>query len=225
MFKKILIVLVVAVAGFLVFASTRPDSYRVQRSLPMTAPASVVFAQLDDFRAWPAWSPWEKKDPQMKKAFDGPPKGVGSSYAWQGNKEVGKGRMSIVASEPPTHLGLKLEFMEPFSAVAATGFTLVPEGEKTTVTWAMDGTNNFVGKIFSVFMDMDKAIGGDFETGLASLKAVSEEEAGKRAAAEAQAAAKAAALDAKTAADAAAQAAKSAAETASSSKGKSKGKR
>ena len=224
MFKKILIVLVVAVAGFLVFASTRPDSYRVERSTTIVAPASVVFAQLEDFKLWPAWSPWEKKDPQMKKTFDGPAKSIGSSYAWEGNKDVGKGRMSIVASEPPTHIGFKLEFIEPFSAVASTGFTLASETGKTIVSWAMDGTNNFVGKIFSVFMDMDKVVGRDFESGLASLKAVSEEEAAKRAAAEAQAAAAAAAQAAKAAADAA-QAAKVAAETAALSKEKPKGKR
>lgn len=223
MFKKILIVVAVIVAGFLVFASTRAESYHVERSTSIAAPAAVIFAQLDDFKAWPAWSPWEKKDPQMKKTFEGPASGVGSSYAWQGNKEVGKGRMSVVASLPPTELKLKLEFIEPFTAVAATGFALAPAGEKTAVTWAMDGTNNFMGKVFSVFMDMDKTIGGDFEAGLGALKAVAEEEASKRAALQAQAAAVAAAQAAKAAADAAV-AANVAAETAASSKEKAKKK-
>jgi uncharacterized protein YndB with AHSA1/START domain len=223
MFKKILIALVVVVAGFLVFAATRPDSYRVERSTNIDAPASVIFSQLEDFKAWPAWSPWEKRDPAMKKTFEGPPSGVGSSYAWEGNKEVGKGKMTITASEPPAQIKYRLEFIEPFTAVANTAFTLAPAGDKTVaVAWVMDGTNNMVGKIFSVFMNMDSAIGSDFEKGLAGLKAVSEAEARKQEAATAQAAAVAAAQAAKAAADAAAAAAVVAAEAAGAPKGKAK---
>src|SRR5450432_2439033 len=193
MVKKIFIVLLVLGAGVVVFASTRPDNYHVERATRMAAPAAVIFAQLEDFKAWPAWSPWEKKDPQMKKTFSGPPTGVGSSYAWKGNKEVGSGRMSIVVSEPPSHIRYQLEFLEPFAAVAATGFTLVPQGDQTLVTWAMDGSNNFLGKVFSIFMDMNKLIGGDFETGLSALKTVAEQETARRAADQAKVAAAAAA--------------------------------
>jgi uncharacterized protein YndB with AHSA1/START domain len=225
MFKKILIALVVVVAGFLAFAATRPDSYRVERSTKIDAPASVVFSQLEDFKAWQAWSPWEKRDPAMKKTYEGPPTGVGSSYSWVGNKEVGKGKMTIVASEPPSQIKYRLEFIEPFTAVANTAFTLAPEGGKTAaVTWVMDGTNNLVGKIFSVFMNMDTSIGADFEKGLAGLKAVSESEARKQEATQAQAAAVAAAQAAKVAADAAAAAAVVAADAANPPKGKGKAK-
>ncbi|MES1205725.1 MAG: SRPBCC family protein [Pseudomonadota bacterium] len=204
--------LVVLVGGFLAFAATRPDTYKVERSTKVDAPASAVFAQLEDFKAWTAWSPWEKKDPQMKKTYEGPPSGVGSSYSWEGNKDVGKGKMAITASEPPTNIRYRLEFFEPFAAVANTAFSVVPEGDKTvSVTWAMDGTNNMVSKIFGVFMNMDAAIGGDFEKGLAALKAVSEAEARKqeavKAAADAAAAAQAAKVAAETAASAAAAAA------------------
>lgn len=202
MLKKILIVLVVLVAGVLIFASTRPDHYHVDRSVTIAAPPAVIFAQLEDFKKWPAWSPWEKRDPQMKKSFEGPPTGVGSSYSWQGNKEVGKGKMTIIHSEPPQHIRLRLEFMEPFAAVATSGFELSPQGGNTVVTWGMDGTNNLISKIFSLAMDMDKMIGGDFESGLASLKGLSEAEAARRAQAESQA--NAAALAARQAAGAAA---------------------
>lgn len=227
MLKKILLALVVAVGAFLAFAATRPDTYHVERSTKVDAPAAVAFAQLEDLKAWQAWSPWEKRDTQMKKTFEGPSTGVGSSYSWEGNKDVGKGKMSITSSEPPHLLKLRLEFIEPFAAVAATEFKLVAEGEKaTSVTWSMDGNNNLIGKVFGIFVNMDQSIGGDFEKGLAGLKTVAEAEAEKQAAAarakaEADAAA-AAAAKAKAEAEAAAAAE---AEEASKSKGKGKGKR
>lgn len=190
MLKTVLILVALVVGGVLVFASTRPDKYHVERATTIAAPPEVIYAQLVDFKNWPAWSPWEKRDPQMKKSFEGAPWGAGSSYSWQGNKEVGKGKMTIVTSEPPQHITYRLEFLEPFKSVADTAFTLVREGDsKTVITWAMDGTNNFISKLFSVVMNMDKMIGGDFEAGLASLKSVSEAEAAKRAQQMAQAAA------------------------------------
>src|SRR6187549_3378240 len=183
MLKKILVLLAVIVAGFVAFAATRPGLYRVERSTKMQAPASVVFAQLADFKGWAAWSPWEGKDPQMKKTYEGQPGTVGSSYAWQGNAEVGEGKMSIVEVRPPTDLKLRLEFIKPFAAVASTLFIVAPDGEgAVTVNWSMDGSNNLMAKIFGIFMDMDAMIGGDFDKGLASLKKVAEAEAQKQAA-------------------------------------------
>lgn len=223
--KKVLIVLLVAAGGFLAFAATRPDTYKVERSAKIDAPAPIVFGQIENLKAWQAWSPWEKRDPTMKKTFEGPATGVGSAYSWEGNKDVGKGKMTITAAEPPRTVKLRLEFMEPFAAVAATEFRLVPEGEKATaITWAMEGTHNLIGKVFSIFMNMDAAVGGDFEKGLAGLKTASEAEAEKQAtAAKAKAeadAAAAAAAKAKAEADAAEAAAAATAE-----KGKSKGKK
>ena len=152
---------------FLFYASTRPDTYRVERSTKIEAPATVVFSQLEDFKAWGTWSPWDKLDPAMKKTYAGPPKGVGAIYSWEGNKKVGKGRMAITDAKPPTSIAYRLEFIEPFAAVANTSFKLAPEGDKATnVTWAMEGTNNLIGKAWGVFMNMDKAIGADFEKGL-----------------------------------------------------------
>ena len=198
MFKRILIVLMVAVAGFVAFAATRPGTYRVERSTRMDAPPAAVFAQLDDFKAWAAWSPWEGKDPQMRKTYEGPASGVGAIYTWQGNQKVGEGRMTVTDSRPPADVKLRLEFIKPFAAVARTEFTVVPEtAGSVTVTWSMEGTNNLIAKMFGIFMNMDTMIGNDFEAGLANLKRVAEAEARRQ---EAQAAAAKAAADAAAAA-------------------------
>jgi len=180
--KKVLVVLLIGIGGFLGFAATRPDNYRVERSQKIDAPAEVVYAHLDNFKSWTAWSPWEKRDPAMKKAFDGPASGVGAGYAWEGNKDVGQGRMTITESKPPrggsneaAELSIRLEFIKPFASVATSGFVVKPEGDKaSTATWSMEGRNNLMGKAFGIFMNMDKMIGGDFENGLASLKTVAE---------------------------------------------------
>jgi len=180
MLKKILVALVVIVGGFLAFAATRPDTYHVERSARIAAPAPVVYAQLEDFKAWAAWSPWEKLDPQMQKTFDGPAKGVGAAYAWKGNDKVGTGKMTITEAAPPTRVACRLEFVEPFASVASTAFALASDGDKaTTVTWSMDGHNNLMGKVFGLFMSMDKMIGADYDKGLAALKTVAETAAAK----------------------------------------------
>jgi hypothetical protein len=197
--KKVLVVLVVGIGGgvvaFLAFAATRPDSYRVERSQRIEAPAEVVFGQIDNFKSWAAWSPWEKRDPDMKRAFEGSPSGVGAGYTWVGNKEVGQGRMTITDSKPPrggsdetAHVSIRLEFIKPFASVASSEFIVKPEAARAaTVSWVMEGRNNLMGKAFGVFMNMDKMIGGDFESGLASLKTVAEAEARSQAEAQAKA--------------------------------------
>jgi hypothetical protein len=208
MLKKILLLLVVAAAGVVAFAATRPGSYRVERAISIEAPASVVFAQLDDFKAWKAWSPWEGKDPAMNRSHQGPARGVGAAYAWQGNSKVGEGKMSITDSQPPVALRLKLELFKPCAALATTTFAIKPDGSgSVAVRWAMEGDNNLVAKLFGLLVNRDTMIGGDFEKGLASLKQVAEAEATKQAAmalaATAQAASAAAAEKARVEATAA----------------------
>lgn len=193
MLKKILIVIVLAVVGLLGYAATRPDSYRVERSTTIAAPPAVVFSHLEDFRLWTAWSPWEKLDPQMKRTYEGPEKGVGAAYAWEGNKDVGKGKMTITEAQPPASVSYKLEFIEPFASQAQTTFRLAPQGNATSVTWEMAGNSNYMMKLFGIFMNMDKAIGGDFERGLTNLKLVAEDAAKKEPAAAAEPSADAAA--------------------------------
>jgi hypothetical protein len=185
--KKLLIVLAVlgvVAVGICVAASLQPAHYHVERSVVIAAPPAVVYDIVSDFRRFGEWSPWEKLDPGMKKTFDGPPKNVGSTYAWQGNDDVGEGRMTIVAAAPNQKVDIKLEFFKPWQSTSQTSWNLASEGEQTKFTWAMDGNNEgLVPKMFSMFMNMDKMLGKDFEAGLTSLKELSEKEAKTRTAA------------------------------------------
>jgi len=174
MFKKITIVAVVLIAALLVFAATRPDTFRVQRAASIKAPPEKVFALLNDFQRWEAWSPWEKKDPAMKRTFSVVTSGKGAQYAWEGNKDVGQGRMEIAESVAPSKLAIKLDFFKPFEAHNTVEFTLEPKGEATNVTWAMQGDTPYLAKIIHVFLDMDKMVGKDFEAGLVNLRAAAE---------------------------------------------------
>ena len=178
MIKKILlgviIVVIVLVAICAVVVALQPSHYRVERSTTINAPASTVFAQVNDFHKWDAWSPWAKLDPAMKQSFEGPPAGNGAIYSWTGNSEVGEGRMTITESHPSDSIKIKLEFIKPFAATNSTNFTFTPQGNQTNVKWTMDGDNNFIGKAFGLLMNMDKTIGGDFEKGLAQMKTVAE---------------------------------------------------
>jgi hypothetical protein len=159
---------------FLIIVATRPADFRVTRTTTISAPAGVVFAQINDFHKWGAWSPWEKLDPDLKRTFEGPPAGTGAIYGWTGNNKVGEGRMTIMESRPGELLRIKLEFLKPFKATNTAEFTLTPQGNQTVVTWSMLGKNNFMAKAFHMFMDFDKIIGGDFEKGLAGIKSVAE---------------------------------------------------
>ena len=174
MFKKIAIVVAVLIAALLVFAATRPDTFRVQRAASIKAPPEKVFALLNDFQRWEAWSPWEKKDPAMKRTFSAVTSGKGAQYAWEGNKDVGQGRMEIAESVPPSKVAIKLDFVKPFEAHNTVEFTLEPKGEATNVTWAMQGDTPYLAKIVHVFLDMDKMVGKDFDAGLANLKTLAE---------------------------------------------------
>jgi uncharacterized protein YndB with AHSA1/START domain len=184
MLKKVGLGALVVVAVLAVVIATRPGDFQVQRSTKIAASPEVVFSLVSDFHQWAKWSPWEKRDPNMKKTFEGAPSGVGAVYSWSGNNKVGEGRMTLTESKPNERVLIKLEFIKPFPATNQTELTLSPEAGATAVTWTMRGTNNFVGKAFSLVMNMDKMVGGDFETGLAQLKQTSEEET-KRLAAEA----------------------------------------
>jgi uncharacterized protein YndB with AHSA1/START domain len=174
MIKKILIGLVIVVVILAVVILLQPSHYHIERSATISAPPATVFAQVNDFHKWEAWSPWAKLDPAMKQNFEGAPAGNGASYSWAGNSQVGEGRMTITESHPSDLIKIKLEFIKPFPATDSTVFTFKPQGNQTAVTWTLDGDNNFVGKAFSLVMNMDKMVGGDFEKGLAQMKAVSE---------------------------------------------------
>jgi uncharacterized protein YndB with AHSA1/START domain len=169
-------VVVLAVGAVLLIAATKPATFKVERQTVIAAPSAAIFANLEDFHRWAAWSPWEHLDPQMRKTYSGPPTGVGSSYAWTGNSDVGEGRMTVLESRPNEELKVKLEFLKPFEATNTTTYTLAPNSghNGTQVTWSMEGPNTFMGKVMSVFASMDSMVGKDFEIGLANLKRVSE---------------------------------------------------
>ena len=174
MIWKILIALVVIVVGLVGVITLQPARYRVSRSTTIAAPAPVVFAQVNDFHKWSAWSPWEKIDPAMKRTYEGPPAGVGASYAWVGTREVGEGRMTIVESRPGDLIHVKLEFVKPFAGTSVAEFTFKPDGERTLVTWSMTGDKNFIAKAIHLVMSMDRMIGDQFDKGLAAMKTVAE---------------------------------------------------
>ena len=174
MIKKILIALALIVIVFLIVVALQPADFRITRTATVAAPPAAVFAQVNDFHKWEAWSPWAKLDPSMNTTYDGPAEGTGAIYTWAGDGKVGEGRMTLTESHPSDLIRIKLEFLKPMAATNTTEFTFKPEGNQTAVTWSMTGTNNFIGKAFALVMNMDKMVGGDFEKGLAQLKSVLE---------------------------------------------------
>jgi hypothetical protein len=168
--------LAVAVAIVLVLASTRPDTFIVQRSAVVRASAERIFPLIDNFHQWAGWSPWENRDPAMKRTFAGAESGKGAIYAWDGNKNVGSGRMEILDASSPSKITIKLDFFKPFEGHNTAEFTLAPERDAsaTNVIWVMQGPSSFMSKVMQLFMNFDTMIGRDFEAGLANLKKLAE---------------------------------------------------
>jgi uncharacterized protein YndB with AHSA1/START domain len=160
-----------AIAIFLIACAMKPNAFRIERSAVIDAPADRIHPMIDDFRRWPAWSPWETKDPGMARTFSGAANGKGAIYGWDGNRNIGAGRMEILESEAPRRVVIQLDFLRPFKARNTAEFTLKPEGSGTRVTWAMFGPQPFIGKVMDTIMNCDRMIGREFEAGLAKLKA------------------------------------------------------
>lgn len=178
MFKRVAIgvgaAVVLLIGGVLIAAATKPDTLRVERSTRIEAPPERVFAEINDFHRWEAWSPYEKVDPAMKRTFSGPETGKGSVYEWAGNSNIGKGRMEITESTEPGVVTIDLRFFEPMEGQNVAEFTMEPDGDATRVTWSMRGPSPFSSKVIQVFLNMDKMIGDQFEQGLANLKSLAE---------------------------------------------------
>jgi hypothetical protein len=164
--------IVLLIIAAIAFVATRPGRCHYERSAVVAAPPDAIFAIINDLHQWGRWSPYDKRDPNMKKSFAGPSSGPGAVYEWNGNKDVGEGRLTIEESRPGELVRMKLEFTRPFKCNNQVNFKLEPSPGGTRVSWIMDGTNNFIGKLMSVFMDMDKMVGSDFEQGLANLNRV-----------------------------------------------------
>ena len=174
MIKTIAVVFALLIAALLIFAATKPDAFRVERSTTIKAPPEKIFPFINDFHQWPAWSPWEKIDPNSKRTFGGAPAGVGAVYEWNGNKEVGQGRMEIIESLPPSKMVMKIDFIQPFEGHNVVEFILSKESDSTKVTQAMYGPSPFISKVMSLFFSVDKMVGTKYDEGLANLKSISE---------------------------------------------------
>jgi hypothetical protein len=174
MLKIVLAILAGVPAALLALAATRPDTFRIERSTRIRAAPATIFGLIADFRRWGSWSPYEHKDPAMRRSFTGPAQGTGAVYEWDGNKEVGEGRIEITDAAAPSRITMALDFVRPFRAHNVVEFTLTPRGDATEVTWAMHGPASYVSKVMGLFISMERMIGKDFETGLANLKAIAE---------------------------------------------------
>jgi uncharacterized protein YndB with AHSA1/START domain len=174
----IAVALAIAIAVVLILAATKPDTFSVQRAITVRAPAEKVFPLINDFHQWGSWSPYENKDPAMKRSYGGASSGKGAVYGWEGNKNVGSGRMEILEAAAPSKIVIKLDFFAPFEGHNTAEFTMLPQGDatnvSTNVTWLMHGPAPFMNKMMQVFMNLDHMIGKDFEVGLANIKTISE---------------------------------------------------
>jgi len=168
------VVLAIAIAVVLILALTKPDALRVQRTTSIRAPAEKIFPLINDFRQWRSWSPYEDRDPALKRTYSGAESGKGAVYAWDGNKNVGSGRMEILDASAPSKIVIKLDFFKPFEGHHTAEFTMLPQGDVTNLSWTMYGPAVFLSKVMQVFMNLDRMIGRDFETGLANLKKLTE---------------------------------------------------
>ncbi len=174
MLKKIFLAIVVLVLAVLVFATTRPDTYNIERSITIHATPDRVFNLVNDFHEWHAWSPFEKLDTAMTRTFGGANAGVGATYAWAGNRKAGQGTMEITESTPYSKIVVGLNFLKPMKNTTTVAFTFVPVNDSTRVTWSMYGPNQYISKVMGIFMSIDRMVGKDFEAGLGNLKAVAE---------------------------------------------------
>lgn len=179
MMQKILIGLIAMIGSFLALILLQPSDYQIARTTTISAPPQDVFAQIDDFHRWQAWSPWAERDQKAKVSFDGPASGKGAVFAWSGNNEVGEGRMTLVESQPGVLVKIRTDFVKPFVGSSYSDFTLKPEGEGTSLTWSMSGQNDFIGKAICLFVSMDKVLGGEMAKGLAGIKRIAEANAKK----------------------------------------------
>ena len=170
----IAVVFAIVIAIVLILAATKQNTFSVQRATTVKAPPERIFPLINDFHQWGSWSPYENKDPAMKRSYSGAESGKGAVYGWEGNKNVGSGRMEILDTSAPTKIVIKLDFFTPFEGHNTAEFTMLPQGNVTNVTWVMHGPAVFISKVMQVFMNLDKMIGKDFEAGLVNLKTVTE---------------------------------------------------
>jgi len=174
-FIYVAIALAVVIAALLVYAATKPDNFRFQRTKEINAPAERIFPLIANLKSMNTWSPFAEADPAIKISYSGPESGKGAAHTWSGNSKVGEGRIEITETAPPARVALRLVMVKPMMADNAVEFTLAPNGRGTNVTWAMSGKQPLLGKLMSLFIDCDRMVGSQFEKGLGSLKAIAEQ--------------------------------------------------
>ncbi len=177
--KKIILVasLIVLVGmGLWGYTKTQPNEFRVERSIVINASPDKIFSHIIDFRKWEEWSPWAKMDTNQKNIYSGKQSGVGAIHEWDGNSKVGQGKIEIKKIIPLKKIMLQLDFLKPMKATSFSDFIFSSEKgvQGTRVTWSLYGTNTFISKIISLFMNMDKVAGSQYEEGLSNLKKVVE---------------------------------------------------
>ena len=168
------IVIAAVIAGVLAYAAARPDTFQIARSIAIKAPPEKIFPMINDPHAFNTWNPFLKMDPATKLAYRGPASGKGAGHDWDGNSQVGKGSLEITDSLPSSRIVMKLDMIKPMEAHNRVEFTLEPKGDATQVTWVMSGPSPYVAKVMSTVFSMDRMVGGEFEKGLADLKAQAE---------------------------------------------------
>jgi carbon monoxide dehydrogenase subunit G len=173
MLKKILIGIAAITIALLLVVALRPAEVRVERTAAIAAPAQDVFARVNDFHQWQAWSPWAKLDPGAKETFEGARAGTGAVFAWSGS-EVGEGRMTLTESRPSELIRIRTDYVRPAAGASTTEFTFRPQGSQTVVTWVMHGHHDFTARALGLFVNFDKSLGSELEAGLANLKSVTE---------------------------------------------------
>jgi hypothetical protein len=175
MTEAIIIIAIVLFAALFLYVAIQPDTFRICRAVRIKASTDRIFALINDFHNWDAWSPYEKIDPEMKRNLSGKLRGEGAVYEWEStNSRAGTGRMEIIESLPSTKIAIELDLAEPVESRCRLEFILETQGEGTDVTWLMHGTNSYFGKFMEIFHDRDSMIGNDFEEGLANLKTIAE---------------------------------------------------
>ena len=172
--KTVFAGIAIVFGGVLIYGAFKPGSFHVQRTVTINAPPDRIFPLINDFHNWPQWSPYEKLDPNLRRSFSGPANGQGATYEWEGNARAGKGRMEITQSVPPSKVAIRLDFIKPIEGHDDVEFGLQPNGNSTNVTWEMSGRLTFPGRVMTIFVSMDSIMGGDFENGLAKMKAAAE---------------------------------------------------
>ncbi|MEQ1812920.1 MAG: SRPBCC family protein [Candidatus Nitrotoga sp.] len=175
MVQIIILIIVTIMVSTFIYAASRHDAFRIERSTDIQATPEKIFALINDFKQWEAWSPWEKIDPALKRTYSGPASGIGAVYAWQGNKNVGQGCMEIIEASPFSKVTIKLDLIAPFAAHNTVEFTLVKKGSTTKLTQAMYGSRSYISKLMGLFFSMEKMVGGKYEEGLANLKNIAEQ--------------------------------------------------